>query len=865
MALAGAWPLMGATSARAATVSHATPGVVYVTNLNQNTVTAINPATHSVHVISGFNGPLGIAITPDGDVAYVTNSLSDTVTPVDLASGTPSRESPIKVGGAPVAIAISADGTRAYVSNFNANTVTPINLTTSPPTPLRSIHVGAGPWSIAVSPSGADVVVSDSEGQDVTVINPHSGTTTLVPIGSRPQALSFAPDGATVYVAQTSGVTPISLVGHPHARAAIGIAGSPVGVAVTPGGTSAITANSDGTVTSISLKSSTARVTSTVAVSNLSQPDGVALSPNGATAYAANASNTVTPIDLRTNPPTPGASISVASATFGIAVAPDQAPVAHLTVTPGRAGQPTRFNASTSTSPDGAIAGYSWIFGDGTSTSSTSPVVTHVYHAGGLYHASVVETSRLGTSTATTFTGQTVSNNGAASAATTASVHVLAVMQTVPSSGPPGIRVHLRDSTMATTCSPVYVLFDGRLIAQAAPSGHVFSDRSVVVPGDASLGAHHLSLSCATGSTSFASTQFTVVATKNHLSEFSVAMPNPRELANHLAGAGGISLGMLLISRLIAAGFPSEWLDSTYEQNRHRIQARMRKRFPGLFKPRHHSTTRRARAVKGTAIFLGFVLAAGAINAVLDPGFGFNRTTLWLFLGQAFGVGVVTMASQLPVALSGVREHRTVHLKVLVGGLVIAIACVSVSRLVGLSPGYCYGLIAVFVLNPKTREEDWGRMHAIASLVLFVVASAAFLLTVPVFHAATSPSPNPVWLILDPALNVIFLGGFASLAFSMFPLPFLPGRHIARWHRGAWLTISGVGMVGFIAVLLSPGSGSSSELHHVAIIPLIVAFVAFALVSLGFMLYFHRHPSEHPEGFDEPEGREETGPTPELA
>ncbi len=427
-------------------------------------------------------------------------------------------------------------------------------------------------------------------------------------------------------------------------------------------------------------------------------------------------------------------------------------------------------------------------------------------------------------------------------------MRVPGALSTIPASGPPGIRVDLRDATLTSTCTSVDVLFDGRWIGQTTRSGHLVDDRSVVVPGNATLGVHHLELSCQAARPYLVSSRFTVVSTRNHLSEFSVAMPSPGELGKHLVGAGGISLGMLLITRLIAAGFPSEWLDSTYENNRHRFHARLAKRFPRLYAHREASPSRFARASKGTAIFLGFIFAAGAINAVLDPGFGWNRTTLFLFLGQAIGVGIVTMASQLPVAVMGAREHRRVHLKVLVGGLVIAIICVSISRMVGLSPGYCYGLIAVFVLNPKTPEEDWGRIHAVASLVLFVVASAAFMLTVPVFHAATSPSPNPFWLILTPALDVTFLGGFASLAFSMFPLPFLPGRHVARWRRSAWLTISTVGMVGFLAVLLSPGSGSSAELKHVAVIPLVVAFGLFAIVSLGVMLYFHRHPSPPVEG-----------------
>jgi hypothetical protein len=242
-------------------------------------------------------------------------------------------------------------------------------------------------------------------------------------------------------------------------------------------------------------------------------------------------------------------------------------------------------------------------------------------------------------------------------------------------------------------------------------------------------------------------------------------------------------------------------------------------------------------------LFIGFILFAGLINSFLDKGFGLNRTTLWLFLGQCIGVGIVTLTSQIPILLGGLREHRKVHMHVLVGGMIIAIVCVAVSRAVGLSPGYCYGLIAVFVLRPHTDQRDWGRLHAIASVCVLVVSTAAFFLTVPVFHAATSSHPSPFWLILDPALNVTFLGGFASLAFGMFPLPFLPGRHVRAWNKWAWMVITTVGLIGFVAVLLSPGSGSPSEVQHIALVPLIVAFGLFAIGSLAFMAYFHLRPS----------------------
>ncbi len=78
----------------------------------------------------GRRSPVGIAITPDGATAYVTNGRgrgqNGSVTPINLATGTPGK--PIPVGDAPQAIAIDPEGTAAYVANFNSDNVTVLRL-----------------------------------------------------------------------------------------------------------------------------------------------------------------------------------------------------------------------------------------------------------------------------------------------------------------------------------------------------------------------------------------------------------------------------------------------------------------------------------------------------------------------------------------------------------------------------------------------------------------------------------------------------------------------------------------------------------------------------------------------------------------
>jgi DNA-binding beta-propeller fold protein YncE len=839
-------------AAQAAPVASLPSGTVYVTSLDLNAVHAINPFNHTINVISGagrMNGPVGIAITPNGHTAYVTNSLGDTVTPIDLTTSPPRPGLQIKVGNGPSAIAITPNGRTAYVSNFNVNTVTPIDLTTNPARPGTPIKVGNGPWSIAISANGRFVCVSNSEDTTASVIDTVTRKVTVIQLGNRPQAVAAAPNGKTFYVANGNQVTPIQLSsGVPSLGSPINVPNGPLGIAVTPNGSYAYTANVDNTLTAINLKTHPATAAAAIAVAGLTQPDGIAISPNGAIAYVANASNTVTPINLKTNPLTPQAPFQVGNATFGIAIAPGQAPIARLKVITKFALKATIFNAQGSRVPGGTIARYHWIFGDGHHKNTLKARTTHVYKHPGFYHAVLIITSADATSTRSTFTGQTVSNNGGRTAMAKWTVSIAALLQTHPGSGPPGQAVTLHDEAFTNPCRPVYVFFDNKLVAETRPKGHVIDLSKLVIPGDATLGHHELALSCTTSRPWVLSASFDVVYAKNHLSEFSIAMPNWKELRKHLLAAGGISLLMLILSRIIAAGFPTDWLNATYIHNRHRFGNRLRKRFPRLLIDRDAPRSLPRRMLGGIGLFTGFVACAGLINSLLDRSFGWNRTTLWLFLGQSIGVALLTMSTEVPVAIAGVLRKRKVHLHVLVGGMMIAVVCVAAARALGLAPGYSYGLIAMYVWQPETDEKDWGRIHAISALCVMVAATLAFFITQLVFGAATSADPSPFLLVLVPALNVLFLAGFASLAFGMFPLPFLPGRHIAQWSKVAWFAIGSVGLVGFIAVLLSPGGGSPGEVHHIALIPMVVAFVTFALVSLGFMLYFHlksREDSEH--------------------
>jgi serine/threonine-protein kinase len=283
------------------------PSTAYVTNYGDDTVTPIDVATGSAGTpIKGVNNPGPIATTPDGKTAYVANYDGKTVTPIDLATG--SVGTPIQVGNDPEAIAITPDGKTAYVvlSPDNGNgTVTPIDLATgSVGTPIQ---VGNGPDAIAITPDGKTAFVVNNGSGTVTPIDLATGSAgTPIQVGNQPDAIAITPDGTTAYVVNSEEssnngtVTPIDL--------ATGSTGTPIqvgdgpdAIAITPDGKTAYVANLDGTTGVTPIDLATGSAGTQIPGRDC---DAIAVTPDGKTVYFASTYNgsdgTVTPIDVAT-------------------------------------------------------------------------------------------------------------------------------------------------------------------------------------------------------------------------------------------------------------------------------------------------------------------------------------------------------------------------------------------------------------------------------------------------------------------------------------------------------------------------------------------------------------------------------------
>jgi YVTN family beta-propeller protein len=251
----------------------------FVANSASNSVTPIDLVTrHAGKPIPVGTDPQAIAITPNGRTAYVANSGSATVTPIDTA--TRQAGPPIPVGTDPQAIAITPNGRTAYVLDWGSAAVTPISTGTG--RAGRAIPVGGYPFAITIAPDGRTAYVAGYGSDTVTPITVATGRPGRpIPAGQAPDALAVTPDSRTVYAVggDTDAVTPIGTAGG-RAGPAIRVGYAPTAIAIS-GQTAYVVNTISGTVTPVS--TSTGVTGHPISVGLYNYPTAMVLPPSGST------------------------------------------------------------------------------------------------------------------------------------------------------------------------------------------------------------------------------------------------------------------------------------------------------------------------------------------------------------------------------------------------------------------------------------------------------------------------------------------------------------------------------------------------------------------------------------------------------
>jgi len=320
------------------------------------------------------------------------------------------------------------------------------------------------------------------------------------------------------------------------------------------------------------------------------------------------------------------------------------------------------------------------------------------------------------------------------------------------------------------------------------------------------------------------------------VSSFSSALATPAQAYGsplHTLIGALITLGVILFIT-----FPAQLFNRTFDENYDEIRDMTLRRLRWLRRFRREAE-REAGGLLRLGAFAVVVLGGALIGSLNDSYFGLNRRSAATYVAVVLSILVgVTVGGAVGAAYRRLRHHPVeVSFHALPAGLLVAAMCVLISRLSSFEPGYLYGVIAGIAFQGTLAKHEEGHTVALSAIAMLGVAVVAWLIWVPVGHAAARPgAPFGVVLAAD-LLGSVFVGGLVGQVISLMPLRFLAGATLMEWSRVAWALTFGVAVFGLIEVELRPQSAAA----HPGGAPLVTAVVLFVLFggsTLGLRWYF---------------------------
>ena len=228
----------------------------------------------------------------------------------------------------------------------------------------------------------------------------------------------------------------------------------------------------------------------------------------------------------------------------------------------------------------------------------------------------------------------------------------------------------------------------------------------------------------------------------------------------------------------------------------------------------------------------------GWLRGPPDPS-AFDASTAVAALGLSLATAVVVLASDLPTfAYLRSRFGERARVVALPGSLLVALACVVLSRAVDFQPGYFYGLVGGLAFARRLRHDTTGRLAATSAGILLALSVASWVALGPVSAAAGDGEPGLGVLLVENLLGGIFWVALDSLIIALLPLRLLTGRDIARWSRKVWVLLYAFALFAFVHILLRPSTGYVADTRESPTVVVVGLFIAFGLISVAFWAYF---------------------------
>lgn len=267
----------------------------YISNSDTANVSVIDTANRVVTAtIPVGNAPQEIAVTPDGGRVFLVHKTNGDVAVIDTNTNTLITQVPIGGDGAKDVL-VTPDGRVAYVANASASAVSAIDTSDYS---VSNIPTPAGPRRLALTPNADRLFVTDYDGNNVSVINTASKSlVSNIPVGVNPRGIAITPNGNETYVTNIKSET-VSVINNSTLAvvATIPVGKKPWQVTLTPDGAWAYVSNQVGGTVSV-ISTATHAVVKTLKVGV--GPFFSVINPSGTKLYVSNSKDTtVSVIDL---------------------------------------------------------------------------------------------------------------------------------------------------------------------------------------------------------------------------------------------------------------------------------------------------------------------------------------------------------------------------------------------------------------------------------------------------------------------------------------------------------------------------------------------------------------------------------------
>lgn len=96
--------------------------------------------------------------------------------------------------------------------------------------------------------------------------------------------------------------------------------------------------------------------------------------------------------------------------------------------------------------------------------------------------------------------------------------------------------------------------------------------------------------------------------------------------------------------------------------------------------------------------------------------------------------------------------------------------------------------------------------------------------------------------IAETACVTVIIAGLEAAVFAMLPMRFLPGEKVLLWDRRVWAALLGIGLLGFLHILIGPGSGYLADTTRSSFLTVVGLLISFGLASVAFWAWFRFRP-----------------------